>query len=192
MEQLRLANNEKIVKNYDYSTLSRGFFKKHIVQNSLTVTDKRVVLQSVSEHSISRKEIPVSSAEYIDASYATKGRSLLATILTGILMIACLIMSFVFKSDTIDVGALMLIPAALFFVLTVINLLKFIFALGGAVVVVIGGRRPEINLISLGASTMIEGKGAASMKIKVNREIAPVMVNELGAVIMDINNKTEA
>lgn len=190
MEQLRLANNEKIVQNYDYSTLSRGFFKKHIVQNSLTVTDKRVVLQSVSEHSIARKEIPVSSAEYIDASYATKGRSLLATILTGILMIACLIMSFVIKVEVL--GTLMLIPAAIFFIATVINLLKFIFALGGAVVIVIGGRSPEINLLTLGASTMIEGKGSSSMKIKVNREIAPVMVNELGAIIMNINNSTAA
>ena len=90
------------------------------------------------------------------------------------------------------VGTLMLIPAAIFLIATVINLLKFIFALGGAVVIVIAGRRPEINLLSLGASTMIEGKGASSMKIKVNREIAPVMVNELGAIIMDINNKAEA
>ena len=42
MEQLRLANNEKIVKNYDYSTVTQGIFKKEVTQNSLTVTNKNL------------------------------------------------------------------------------------------------------------------------------------------------------
>ena len=203
MEQLRLANNEKIVKNYDYSTVTQGIFNKEVTQNSLTVTNKRVVLQSVSNHVAARKEIPVSAAEYVDATFAKNGRSLLKTILCGILTIAFLVVFFVLNgklnqaSDAVGsygaeadfggIALIMLIPAAIALIFTIINVLIYIFSLGGAVLITIGGRRSEVTLLTLGASNMVEGKGSDSIKIKVDRNVSETMVNELGAVIMDIN-----
>ncbi len=205
MEQLRLANNEKIVKNYDYSTVTKGIFKKDVTQNSLTVTNRRVVLQSVSNHVAARKEIPVSAAEYVDATFAKNGRSLLKTILCGILTIAFLVVFFIVNgklneaAEAVDeaVGAtadfsglalLLLIPAGIALIATIINLLIYIFSLGGAVLITIGGRRSEVTLLTLGASNMVESKGSESIKIKVDRSVSETMVNELGAVIMNIND----
>ncbi|MBQ9070071.1 MAG: hypothetical protein IJY23_01810 [Clostridia bacterium] len=204
MEQLRLANNEKIVKNYDYSTVTKGIFKKEVTQNSLTVTNRRVVLQSVSNHVAARKEIPVSSAEYVDATFAKNGRSLLKTILCGLLTVAFLVVFFILNSklnqasDTVNsygadtdfsgIALIMLIPAAIALVATVINVLIYIFSLGGAVLITIGGRRNEVELLTLGASNMVDSKGSDSIKIKVDRNVSETMVNELGAVIMNIND----
>lgn len=200
MQQLRLANNEKIVKNYDYSTVSTGFFKKEVTQNSLTVTNKRIVLQSVSNHVAARKEIPVSSAEYVDATFAKNGRSLLKTILCGLLTVAFLVVFFILngklnESEILEaesafnpIALVMLVPAAIALILTVINALIYVFSLGGAVLITIGGRRQEVELLTLGASNMVDSKGSESIKIKVDRNVSETMVNELGAVIMNIND----
>ena len=197
MEQLRLGNNEKIVKNYDYSTVKKGIFKKEVTTNSLTVTNRRVVLQSVSNHVVARKEIPVSSAEYVDATFAKNGRSLLKTILCGLFTLLALVVFFVINSKTNNalgaqginpIGIVFLVVAGVGLVLTVINVLVYIFSLGGAVLITIGGRRPEIELLTLGASNMVESKGSESIKIKVDRHVSETMVNELGAVIMNIND----
>jgi ribosomal protein L12E/L44/L45/RPP1/RPP2 len=197
MEQLRLGNNEKIVKNYDYSTVTKGIFKKEVTTNSLTVTNRRIVLQSVSNHVASRKEIPVSSAEYVDATFAKNGRSLLKTILCGIITVAFLVGFFVinskmnqtFGAEGINpVAMIFLVAAGVGLVLTAINVLVYIFSLGGAVLITIGGRRPEIELLTLGASNMVDAKGTDSIKIKVDRHVSETMVNELGAVIMNIND----
>ena len=198
MEQLRLGNNEKIVKNYDYSTVTKGIFKKEVTTNSLTVTNRRIVLQSVSNHVASRKEIPVSSAEYVDATFAKNGRSLLKTILCGIITVAFLVGFFVINSKMNQlvggaeginpVAIIFLVAAGVGLIMTAINVLVYIFSLGGAVLITIGGRRPEIELLTLGASNMVDAKGTDSIKIKVDRHVSETMVNELGAVIMNIND----
>lgn len=201
MEQLRLANNEKIVKNYDYSTVSKGIFKKEVTTNSLTVTNKRIVLQSMSKHVAARKEIPVSSAEYVDATFAKNGRSLLRTIIFGIFTLISVVAFFVLNSylnnAAAEIGAetgvspialIMLVPAAIFLIATIVNVLIYIFSLGGAVLITIGGRNNEVELLTLGASNMVESKSSQSIKIKVDRNVSETMVNELGAVIMNIND----
>ena len=80
------------------------------------------------------------------------------------------------------------IAAGVGLILTAINVLVYIFSLGGAVLITIGGRRPEIELLTLGASNMVDSKGTESIKIKVDRHVSETMVNELGAVIMNIND----
>ena len=188
MEQLRLANNERIVKNYNYSTVTKGVFKKETTQNSLTITNRRIVLQSLSPRSAARKEIPVSAAEYVDATFAKNGRSLAKTIISAILTIALFVAYFTLGEQLGEMVTYILIPAALALVATIINIFVYIFSLGGAVLITIGGRRSEVTLLTLGASNMVEAKGSESMKIKVDREVSATMVNELGAIIMNIND----
>ncbi len=190
MERLKLANSEEIVKNYDYSTVTKGLFKKRITQNSLTVTNKRVVLQSCSETSATRKEIPVSSAEYVEASYATQGGSFIPAIVLGALTLIFLVLYFVFDSqEGSQMTAIFMLPlAAISFIFGIICLVRYLLSLGGAVVVTIGGRRPEINLLSLGAHTAAGEKASKFLRLKVNLSVATGMVDELGAVLMEINH----
>ena len=85
---IKLANDEKIVKSYEYAGVSKlGIGNSASTTKTLTVTNKRIIHESVTTgmgtDCVSTQEIPVKSAKYVNVYYGMKSYSIL--LLMGIL-----------------------------------------------------------------------------------------------------------
>ena len=191
MKQIKLAAGESVAKIYSYGHISSGR-KKNTIENSLIVTNKRVIYQSLGNKTVSRKEIPVEAAEYIDTKYTTQRVGIWFTVFSFLIGAALLalgldflklefISSYGLKLPLIVAGGV-LIALALFGVIRLTCHRR-----RGAVEVIISGRLMENELLSFGVSNLkVRQKQAERLRIKVDKSVAVDMVNELGALLLNI------
>ena len=188
MKDLKLAKEEKILKEYLYSTRAQkglGGGKKTI-DKKLIITNKRVISESKSEYTIIRKEMPLFACDYITSSYAKQTTSLAGAIVCMVIGLIAIIVSFVLKEQMYK-----LIPLALGIVLIAIGIILLVLALlkkSASVEIRIAGKEAEHSLLSVGSSNMTRTKGAKKIKIIVDRETSETMINEIGALLLDIKS----
>lgn len=178
----KLATNESIIKSYNYSSKelkSKGPAKQEPLQNSLIITNKRIIEETVSDKTIIRKEIPVQAADYVSTSYAASATSLMIAIALAVLGIVGIIIGAMAFPPLIFIGVISL-------VMCVIMLVLYFLRRGAGVTVEISGKMGEHSLISMGASSMAAANKIKRIKIKVDKTVAQTMVNEIGAILLDV------
>ena len=182
---LKLAKNEIIIKRFDYTTRKIKNSKR-----SLIVTNKRIISEIMDRNSVMRKEIPVSEAEYISTSYANTKSSLVAFILFLILAIVAGIVGWKVELPVSYMNYGLYGLAGLFLLLACIMLGKFFKNRAASVEITISGKKMETQVFSLGSSNMSSKSKAKDLKIQIDRNQSIAMVNELGAVLIDVKNQS--
>ena len=164
--ELKLAKNETLVKSWEYAQTKQGFEKK---SHELTVTDKRIITSSESSKGVDRREIYLDDVKTLEYSFAKQG--LFKAILLLILG--------VFTS---------IIVAGIFFIIKAISILK-----EKSFELTMTTEGFESDGLEIGASSMkkIFGflKKKSKLKVKVNKDAALEIINELGAIIVEKKSK---
>ena len=195
---LLLSKGEQVIKEFQYGEKkAKGLFagKKNNVKRSLIVTNKRIVSQSEGPNTTARKEIPLSAADYVTSSFTKKQRSLVPAIIALVFGLIALIAGLVIKTKNgsgdpimamviVQIG-LLVIGGGLLILGIVLLILYFISKTAG-VEIVIAGKCLETQLLSVSSSNLQVGKKVKLFKIVVNREVAYPMINELGALLLDL------
>ena len=179
--ELKLANNEQIVKTYTYSTRSiKSNAGKENVNNNLIITNKRIINESVSKKTVIRKEIPVEAADYVYTVFATQGITLLVAIIAAVAGVLSLIIGVTTDMTILTVlGIVMLVIA-------VAAVIKFFLNKGAGVMVEISGKMGEHSLMQMGTSSLTKSVRLRKLKIKVDKSVSEAMVNEIGALLLDL------
>ena len=184
--ELKLAKDEKIIKEYLYSTRAQKGLggSKNALEKKLIVTTKRVISESKSSLTVIRKEIPLEACDYITSSYSKQATSLIGAIVCFVIGIIGIIASFalgdsVYKYIPLGLGALLI-------ALGVVLLVLFLIKKSASVEIRIAGKLAEHNLLSVGSSNMGSHKKAKKIKIIVDRNTSEIMVNEIGALLLDV------
>ena len=199
---LMLSKGEQIVKEFQYGEKKqKGLFagKKNNVKRSLIVTNKRIVSQSQGQNTTARKEIPLSAADYVTSSFTKHQFSIVPAIILAIFGLAALIAGLVMSnqkpsggssssSDMTNqiIGFILLGLGGLFLILAIILLFVFLFNRSAGVEIIIAGKCLETQLLDVASSNLKPSKKAKLFKIIVKKEIAFPMINELGALLLDL------
>ena len=193
MKQIKLAAGESVAKIYSYGNVNARR-KKNSVENSLIVTNKRVIYQSLGARSVARKEIPVEAAEYIDTKYTSQRAGIWLALLSLLLGAALLVFGLnPFKLGFISqhgLGLSLMIVGGVFLAIAIFLFIRLrIYRRRGSVEVIISGRLAEHELLSFGVSNLkIRQKQVERLRIKVDKNVAVDMVNELGALLLNIRS----
>lgn len=186
--KIKLSDNESIIKSYNAASMN-GIFAAP-VDGYITVTNKRVIFQSESNTSFYRSEVPIEDVSGTRI-YNGVGWDILSMVKCGILSIISLFffniwlksMDYYYTSSTANISA-------------VIGLVV------GAIAIYMGCRSYNqsynISIYSKGASSSpisigdhtfgfgLTGQGAACTITAVPSVDTKVMIEELGALILDI------
>lgn len=181
---IKLSDNERILKSYEYSKTSgkKGLFGgKEESTSTLIVTNKRIINENANTYGVSRSEIPVKSADYIGTVFSKKTPSLIGGIILAVFgLILTIVMAIVFMPLLVVGLALMIIG--------IITIIKAVFGKSASVTVQISSYNGEHNLMSIGSSVGTFKSSVKKISIFVNADVANQMVNEIGAVIIGIKD----
>lgn len=181
MKDIVYANNEREIKKYNYATIKTKGNVKGETKKNLIITNKRIINESISEKYVVRNEIPISSVEFINSNFSTQNKGLFGAIALIVLGIIIAIVSKILVGSNIP----MFIGLAIC-LLGIILLLVSLFSARESVTLTFSGRKNKHNILSLGSSNIKNNK-ITTKKIKVDREIACKMVEEIGAILININ-----
>lgn len=194
---IKLAANEKIIRKYDYATTREGIINKRITQNSLVVTNKRIIKTDVCNRTgyerINTSEIAVDSITGVRTS-ATSSFKFIYLVLGIICGLLALLYIGIALSDMETLGGLVVLFLA-FGALSGFSIYKFIRSRINTMVCnfVIADRinsAMQLGAISFSSISSRFNVSArpAFVKIKVDAAVAKKFVEEIGAVLIDINN----
>lgn len=177
---INLANQEKIVKSWDYATTKA---KSGRSQSNLTITDKRIISTTKGQNINNRVEINVAEVKSFSARFAQPKAPLLALIIMLALGIASLVVG-INKELTyfIAIGAALIVCGIIAFVFTIgkCNFTMQIFTKG----------HNDIGL-SLTASRFFKIKRSRKIRIRVDKSCVNDIINTLGAVIVNLQNSEQ-
>ncbi len=182
---MQLANNEHIIREWEYATSKTGVADLNKTKATLTVTNKRIVHDVRNKLEVSRDEIQLHDVKAVHMSHATKSkvRPIMTIILGVLIMIAGIILSA-------KAGVAALLPVFLILggIVVVVGILKL---RGGALTLSITTRDSEGSSLSIGA---MGGKGlgkksTGTLKVVVNNAVATEIVDMLGAIIINSQAK---
>lgn len=196
---IKLATNEKVIKKYDYATTQEGIINKRTTEQSLIVTDRRVVkVESCDKVGYQKKnvsEIPVDSITGVHAKSSSSFK--FSYLVWGIISaIVGLMMLFTGDSDDKETASvifgIVLVALAAFLIYLFVKsrrnvlICNFVVAdrtnhalnLGGVSTNTLFGR--FANFHSMGHSKFI--------KIVVDAKVADELVREIGALLIDIKS----
>lgn len=183
-----LAKDEVLIKQYDYaSTKSRH----DTVLHSVIVTDRRIISQSQGERSFVRDEMPLDHADYIVTDFDSYKKSFTLSIVLFILGVLLAAGGFVW-SRFVENTYWFLIPTGLSIVAAVFAVISLIVALtkkGASAEIEIRSRQPVYEMLSFSANGIKSITRIEKLKIKVDKEVAEQMLNEIGALILEYKKK---
>lgn len=188
--EFRLAEGERIVKEYDCATARvKGKNGKQTVNSTLVVTNRRVVQRNMLTDkkmlSIANKEIPISAVKFVDVSYTKMHATGIFLFLALLSLLAAV---FFVVDGKEDIGFFFSSLALFCFVM------HFAVKKSGKIVTLEFVLATDIKKnfsISHGATSGVLGKRSSStkvMNVTVDEEVAFALVQELGAVILDAQN----
>lgn len=192
---IRLAEGEKVIRNYDYTqSSSLGITSSTRSARNLMVTNKRVIHTTtkggMGKEQLSVQELPIKYIRTVNSFYGKKKYPVFLFLGIVFALIGLIL------TIEIDEPALLifLIPAAIF-------VLIYVFKTDYSYSCNISANGIVCNGMSLGSSSgnsLTRGlfKSAAALdvtttiniQVKVNGDITKQMVSELGSVIMDVKN----
>ena len=160
--ELKLAQGESIVKSWDYSIAGGIGRSKRKRKDNLTVTNKRIIHSAYSDIELSREEVYVKDAKAINASYAKNGSILaILKLIVGIPLCLLIVGIKIVKSALDDLRACSLTLD----------------------VATAGSEGTTLSLLASGA--LIKRLTVGKFKVKVNKEMAREIVDEIGAIVLD-------
>ncbi len=171
--ELKLAQNERIIKSWDYAegghTLERN--KDH---SNLTVTNLRVVSTTASNISLKRKEIPLKDVRSVEGEFK-KNDSFWAKLQLFFGIILCVVIIGI----PIVIKALKKLRACTF-------QLKFMTTIN---------ELPSCDLLAIGAKAAADAVGRRhffakpgsinAYRVSIDKKLAQEILDEIGAVIVD-------
>ena len=164
-----LAKDEVLIKQYDYASAGS---KKDAVMHSVIITDRRIISQEIGERTFVRDEMPLDHADYIATDYDSYKKDFGLTII---------MFAYWF-----------LIPTVLGIVTFVLGVVAMVVALktrGASAQLEIRSRQPVYEMLSFSANGVKTNNKIEKLKIKVDKDVAERMLNEIGALILDYKNK---
>lgn len=189
---IKLAENEKVVRSYDYA-VQKGFKigSAAFAGKSLLVTNKRIVhietSHTVGGRSISTQQMPVGAAKYVNTSYSMKPYPIF------------LVLGIIIALFSV-VGAIMLEMPAFFAGLVVAAIFILIFCFKKDLVLSCSFETDTrithaCDFSTKNGNSLTKGffrffrkrdrkLATIYVSVKVNREVAEAMAEELGAVVM--------
>ncbi len=185
---MQLANNEQIIREWDYATSKNGVVDLNKTKATLTVTNKRIVHDIRNNLEITRDEIHLSDVKTLHMSHAKKSK--FGPILWIIAGIAVFILGIILSSQMGEGGgALIPVFAILGAILVVVGIIKL---RGGALTLTITTQGSEGSSLSIGAwgGKGLGKKAGGKIKVIVNNAVAAEIVDTIGAIIVDCQ-KTE-
>ncbi len=197
--ELRLSDQEYVIKTYNYAyTYSSNSRVKGYVNNSLIVTNRRLVQENANGSHVERREMPIEAAKYINYSYTSvkKSLSLTLTVIFTLIAVAALAALYPLWLYNYDIPLVACAAgAALSLLITIICLGRYIR--GGyqnTLTIEISSDLPPETMMEV--STKVshfrkslkkpDSKKVTGISITVDRAVAYQMVNELGALLLDI------
>ncbi len=192
---IQLSKDEKIIKKYDYETVTQGLIQRNTTEKELIVTNKRIIhckkSHTLGGESTSNYEIPVNRAQFIDVSYGKRSHTIFLVL--GILC-ALYFLIGLFAGIAADSISAMTIISLL---LGVGFILLYVFIKQYFVSCLIYGDTRLTPLFATSGQTVgmtnmifgpIFGSGKSIfIRVDVKHDVAQAMVEELGAIIKDIN-----
>ena len=172
-----LAQNEEIIKEWQYATAHATGLDPLSTNCTITVTNKRVITETRNRRQIERQEANLSSIEAVNAHYRRKSRA--PAIFCFILAVLFAVVGFVVLPKLLGstAGILVGVVAAVIFVVIGILLL-------GKASFYIYFYTPGVYPISAGANNALKFKQIA-MKVKVNNKVCQEIIDEIGAIISE-------
>ena len=159
--ELICGKNESIIKSWDYALEKKGSERKTF---NLTATDKRIISSAESKTSFERREIYLADVKSLSFNFERNGmfKAILLLIL-GIITAVALV--------------------GIFLIVAAVNILR---AKSFALTIVTYGEESEG--ISLGASALTKKKSKGKLKVIVHKKDAMEIMNELGAIVLDVKS----
>lgn len=182
---MQLANNEHIIREWEYATSKTGVADLNKTKATLTVTNKRIVHDMRNKLEISRDEIQLQDVKTLHMSHATKSK--VGPVMTIILGIIIMIVGIVLSAKA-GVAALLPVFLVLGGIIVVVGILKL---QGGALTLTITTRLQEGSSLGIGAfgGKGLGKKNKGTLKVVVNNAIASEIVDMIGAIIIDSQAK---
>ena len=177
--ELKLAKDERIIKSWDYAIEGRMFQgKEKKVKSNLTITNKRLVATQHSDIYLKRDEIPVASIKSISGEFRRARRFwAMLKLIVGI-PLCLLIVGISMVKD-----ALATLRSADFDLLITTSGVE-----GSSLGLGAFSAAPEKSKGGLFAIFSLF-KRATKTKVRVDREISKEILDELGAVVLDVQGE---
>ncbi len=164
--EIKFANEEQVIKSWDYAKSGKRF-SKNKVQHNLTLTNKRVIATSENATALKRDEVPIKSVKTVSGEFRKNGKLLpILKIVFGALFTICII-GIIFKGFGIKMLAA-----------GIAELKSCVFEL----TLVTAGE--EGSALKVGASSGIIKK-ATKFKVYTDKAVAREIINEVGAIVAD-------
>ena len=194
---VKLSNNERIIKEYAYATTTEGLINKRTTNNSLIVTNKRIIKKDVCDKAgyekINVSEIPVRAVTGVDVKMSSSFKFIL--LLLGIVFAIAGLVCIANLEDAEGGAVIMMLLfwgiAALCiyrFIKTRSNVLVCTFTVADRVnaAMFLG----QISFHSIFSRFNVSGRSSL-IKVVVDANVARDFVNEIGALLVDIKENAE-
>lgn len=183
-----LAKDEILIKQYDYAVTKS---KHDTVMHSVIVTDRRIISQEQGGRSFERDEMPIDHADYILTDFDSYKRSVALSVFLFVLSVLLAVGGFVW-SRFVEGTYWFLIPSGLAVVAVIFAVIALVVSLtknGASAELEIRSRQPVYELLNFSANGMKPSKRIEKLKIRVDKEVAEQMLNEIGALILEYRKK---
>ncbi len=193
---VKLSTDEKVIRNYNYSK-TRG--RQGVKKDNLIITNKRVIIEKNEPTGMNRIEIPIEFIDSVETTYRKLHRS---NIIAFIFIIAGLILAYAAYKDYVwipnieNYTSVIYIISGFIALIGVALLFRAPYASISLLFQTYTGVPSAIGVLSANSGTWTskngnkvqQRKNARRLDITVNRN-AFVMVNEIGAIIMNVKKK---
>lgn len=164
--EIKFANEEQVIKSWDYAKSGKTF-SKNKVQHNLTLTNKRVIATSENATSLTRNEVPIKAVKNVSGEFKRNGKLFpILKIIFGALFTICII-GIIIKGF----GIKMLSSG-------ISELKSCIFEL------TLTTAGEEGSALKVGAARGLI-KMPTKIKVFTDKTIAREIINEVGAIIAD-------
>ncbi len=181
---IQLSNDEKILKSYKYGDATTGNgLNKTGIEKELIVTNKRIIHRTeshgVGRESVSNRDISLKGINSVQVSYGKKSHVgfMLAAMLFMLLGMLCMV---TMKILPVAIGCLLL---------TSVFVMLYAFVKQYTLTCVITSDARVTPVVAIGIQTKTRGFNSVNngsdvvVSIKVKKDVAMAMAEELGAVI---------
>ena len=187
---VQLAKNETMLREFEYA---RGGAK---VSKKIRVTNKRIIQEETAGKSLAiRREMPIADAKYVETAFGktSKGARLCWGLILLVLGAAAVALSFLtdFGVDLFDITTLNLVVTGVGGLVAFIGLILFFayFSSRQAVLKCVISTdhiiTPALSISEAPAVSSNKPAREITLDLRISRKAALVLVNELGAAILD-------
>ncbi len=192
---VKLANGEKLIRNYEYGTVDvKGIGKSSGAHRTLIVTNRRIIHQETSvgkgSERISTSEMPIKSAKYVNTFYGMKSYPILI-VLGVIFALVALITLFASEGGAAKIIGLIVFGAiaALCFIVYARKkdyTLTCSIDSESYVTHVLNFSTKSGNSLTRGLFSFLrkaDRSNVINVKVSVNKDVAKQLAEELGSIV---------